>query len=314
MNLKIRPMRKDDLPEADYIMRVAFGTFIGVPEPEKFGEGQEHVRTRWLADPNAAFVAEADGKVVGSTLAARWGSFGFFGPLTVHPDFWDKGVAKRLLEPTMALFEKWGVTSSALFTFAHSPKHLGLYRRFGFWPRSLTLVTSKQVQAGGGGVAKWSKFSDVPDADKERYLALCRDVTVSVYSGLDVEPEILAVGKQGLGDTVLLWEGETLVGLAVCHCGPGTEGGREMCFVKFGAVRTGPNAGDAFGRLLTACEELAALKGMKELVAGVNTACEDACKIMMGRGFSDDYHGVLMLRPNEPAFDKPDRYVICDLR
>jgi len=313
MNLKIRPMRKDDLPEADYIMRVAFGTFIGVPEPEKFGEGQEHVRTRWLADPNAAFVAEADGKVVGSTLAARWGSFGFFGPLTVHPDFWDKGVAKRLLEPTMALFEKWGVTSSALFTFAHSPKHLGLYRRFGFWPRSLTLVMSKPMKAEGG-VAKWSKFSDVPDADSVRYLGMCRGVTGSVYEGLDLEPEITAVRKQGLGDTVLLWEGDALNGLAVCHCGPGTEAGREVCFVKFAAVLSGTNAGDAFGRLLTACEELAALRGMKSLVAGVNTACQNACEIMMARGFHNDFQGVLMLRPNEPAFDRPDRYVICDLR
>jgi hypothetical protein len=35
-------------------------------------------------------VAEADGDVVGSVFATRWGAFGFFGPLTVHIELWDR--------------------------------------------------------------------------------------------------------------------------------------------------------------------------------------------------------------------------------
>jgi hypothetical protein len=44
---------------------------------------------------------------VASNFATRWGSVGFFGPLTVRPDLWDRGVAKRLIEATMELFAKW---------------------------------------------------------------------------------------------------------------------------------------------------------------------------------------------------------------
>jgi len=117
MEVKIRPLREEDLPDADRIMRLAFGTFLSMPEPERFGEGADHVRGRWIADPNSAFAAECDSKLVGSNFVTRWGSFGFFGPLTVHPDFWDKGIAKQLLEPTMNLFSKWGVNHKALFTF-----------------------------------------------------------------------------------------------------------------------------------------------------------------------------------------------------
>ena len=32
----IRPVREQDLPVADRIMRLAFGTFIGMPDPLKF--------------------------------------------------------------------------------------------------------------------------------------------------------------------------------------------------------------------------------------------------------------------------------------
>jgi GNAT superfamily N-acetyltransferase len=313
MELRVRPLRQEDLQDADHIMRLAFGTFLGVPDPADFGEGMDHVKTRWLADPNAALGAEIDGELVGSNFATKWGSFGFFGPLTVRPDLWDRGIAKLLLEPTMELFERWSVRNVGLFTFANSPKHLGLYQKFGFRPRFITVVMSKPVQlrtiAGG-----WSKFSDVPAVEKRRYLTVCRGLTGSIYDGLDLEREIMAVQNQGLGDTVLLWQGDTLVGIAVCHCGLGTEAGRDTCYIKFGAVQKGSSAENHFDKLLNACEELASLHRSTHVLAGVNTACHLAYERMIARGFRGDFQGVLMLRPNEPSLDRPDCYVMCDLR
>jgi hypothetical protein len=37
---------------------------------------------------------EVNGELVGSNFMANWGSVGVLGPLTVHPDLWNKGVAK----------------------------------------------------------------------------------------------------------------------------------------------------------------------------------------------------------------------------
>jgi len=313
MEFKVRPLRQEDLKNADHITRVAFGTFLGVPDPASFFEGMDHVKTRWLADPNAAFGAEADGELVGSSFVTRWGSFGFFGPVAVRPDLWGRGIAKLLLEPTMELFNKWGVTHAGLFTFAQSPKHLGLYQKFNFWPRFLTLIMSKPVKPNDD-LAGWSKFSDLSDAKKERCLTTCRSLTSSIYEGLDLEREITAVQNQRLGDTVLLWEGDTLVGFAVCHCGPGTEAGRDTCYIKFGAVHRGSGAENRFDKLLNSCEELAAMHGMTTVTAGVNSACHNAYRRMIARGFHIDSQGVMMLRPNEPSFDRPDCYVMCDLR
>lgn len=306
----VRPMGEADLDRADEILREAFGTFLGVPD--LFGTA-DRVRTRFAADPHAAFAAMVDGELVGSNFATSWGSVGFFGPLTVRPDLWDKGVGKRLMEPTMACFESWGNNHLGLFTFSHSPEHLELYRQYGFWPRFLTAVMRKQV-APSGPTPIHVTYADMSAADQAEYMSACRTLTDSVYAGLDLEREISAVHAQGLGDTVLLPGESGLDGLAVCHCGPGSEAGTDVCFVKFGAVRPGRQAGDRFERLLDACEQLASERGMSQLEAGMNLGRQDAYQRMAARGFRTGLQGVTMHRPNEPGYSHSDAYVIDDWR
>jgi len=127
-------------------------------------------------------------------------------------------------------------------------------------------------------------------------------LTDSIYEGLDLKHEIIAVNTQRLGDTVLLWErndddaGEgtkslrtrRLMGLAVCHCGVGSEAGSNTCYVKVGAVQPGNNAAEFFGQLLNICEELARAQGMSRLVAGVNTGRHEAYRKMITHGFRTD--------------------------
>jgi GNAT superfamily N-acetyltransferase len=312
-NIIVHPLQEPELSAADAIMRLAFGTFIGLPEPMSFMGDAAYVRNRWLANPEAAFAAEVDGRVVGSNFATNWGSVGFFGPLTVHPEFWDRGVAKRLMEPIVDLFEKWGTTHAGLFTFPHSVKHVGLYQRFGFWPRFLTPVMSKPVEQVKTA-SHWTRFSEVPATERESVLHACREVTDAIYAGLDVADEIRAVAAQKLGDTILLWDDSRLVALAVCHIGPGTEAGSGVCYIKFGAVRPRPAAANDFNRLLEACEELALFQQASRLRAGVNTARHEAYRQMLSRGFRTDMQGVVMSRPNEAGYNRPGVYVLDDWR
>jgi len=313
MTLIIRQMRESDLAEADRIFRLAFGTFIGMPDPMSFAGDTDFVRTRWRADPSAALAAELDGVFVGSNFAANWGSVGFFGPLSVRPDLWQQGIAKRLLEPTMALFEQWGTRHAGLYTFADSPKHVGLYQRFGFWPRFLTAVMSKRVEDRRSAPC-WSKYSQVPPADRDECLRACRALTDAIFPGLSLGQEIRSVDEQRLGDTLLLRHGEKLVGLAVCHQGAGSEAGSGAAYVKFGVVRSGPNASSDFGYLLEACEAWAAEVGAGVLVAGVNSGRANAYRAMVERGFRTQMQGVVMQRPNEPGYNRPDVYAIDDWR
>ena len=309
-SVSVRPLSEADLDRADEIVRAAFGTFLGIPDP--FGTA-DYVRTRFAADPQAAFVATIDGELAGSNFATNWGSVGFFGPLTVRPDLWDHGVGKSLMEPIMECFETWGNSHLGLFTFSHSPKHLELYRRYGFWPRFLTAVMRKPVAARNAMPAQVT-YGGLPAVERPDYLNACRALTDAVYEGLDLEREIVAAHAQGLGDTVLLPGESGLDGLAVCHCGPGSEAGSDVCYVKFGAVRPGRQAGDRFERLLDACEQLAAERGLGLLDAGMNLGRPDAYQRMVARGFRTGLQGVTMHRPNEPGYSHPDAYVIDDWR
>src|SRR5947208_227647 len=146
VKIAVRPLVETDLDEADRVFRLAFGTEFGLPEPISFRGDSDLVKTRWRADPAAALGAFRGEELLGSSFAARWGSFGVFGPITVRPDCWESGIGKRLLEPTMALFEAWRIRQAGLFTFPQSPKHVALYQKFGFWPQALTAVMSKPVE------------------------------------------------------------------------------------------------------------------------------------------------------------------------
>jgi hypothetical protein len=50
-DVTIRPLRESELETADRIFRLAFGTFLGLPNPETFAGDADAVRTRWKADP-----------------------------------------------------------------------------------------------------------------------------------------------------------------------------------------------------------------------------------------------------------------------
>jgi predicted N-acetyltransferase YhbS len=311
--VQVRPITSDDLDAADRIMRLAFGTIRGLPDPSAAFGDSDRVRTRFRAAPECAWAAEVDGEVVGSVFAARWGSFGFFGPLTVHPDLWDRGIGGRLLEPVLDAFERWGVRQAGLFTFAASPKHLGLYQKHGFWPRFLTVVMAKSVDPHPRG--SYSLVSGEPEDRRGPVLDEIRVLTDEVFRGLDLGREIGAANEQGIGDTLLLRRGRALEGIAVCHFGPGSEAGSDSCYVKFGAVGTGRAAPGRFERLLDACETFAAESGLRRLEAGVNTGRLDAYRRLLARGFRAEQIGVsMLLRPEEPHFHTQAHYVIDDLR
>jgi GNAT superfamily N-acetyltransferase len=312
----VRPVTRPDLDEVDRIYRIAFGTFVGLPDPASFGGDSDYVRTRWAANPGAALAAVADGAIVGSNFAANWGSVGFFGPLTVAPPYWDRGVGRALLDATMDLFSGWGTRHAGLFTFSHSIKHVSLYQRYGFWPRMLTAIMSKPAGSGpppGAGQAAML-LTSLPASDRKRAIDEVRGLTDAVYPGLDVSREIDAVLVQELGDVVLIADDAGALGVAVCHVGAGSEAGGGTCYVKFGAVRPGPAAARSFESLLSACERLAAGRGAVRVVAGVNGGCDQAWAVMTGLGFRASMLGVAMHRPNDAGYHRSECYVIDDWR
>jgi GNAT superfamily N-acetyltransferase len=309
----VRPLVEDDLDDADHTCRVAFGTFLGLPNPEQFFGDADYVRGRWNAFPDGALAAVIEGRLVGLNFLTNWGSVGFFGPLAVSPEYWDHGIAKRLLDATIDLFDTWGTRHAGLFTFAQSPKHVGLYQRYGFWPRFLTAVMSRRVEPVTAP-ERLHLVSAVPDRELSTALDEVRVLTAHVYPGLDLTREIEAVNRHERGDTLLVDDATGLQAFAICHIGAGTEAGGGNCYIKFAAVRPGPTAPAMFDRLLDGCHALAHHRGALTLVAGANAARDRAWNALTGRGFRTDHQGVTMHRPNDDGYSHRDSYIIDDWR
>lgn len=310
---EIRPLAKAEVPEAQRIIRLAFGTYLGAPDPEAFWMDRDYAAGRFGAEHVASIAAIDSGKLSGTNFATRWGSFGFFGPLTVRPELWDKSTGQRLVAAACDIFDAWGLKHAGLFTFAQSAKHVWTYGKFGFHARFLTAIMS--APAKGGAVAGWSTYGQLPDTQRDDVIGQMRDMTNELYEGLDLAAEIRTTTARGLGDTLLLWEGQSRLGaFAVCQWGPGSEAGQGILYVKFAAVRKGPGADRRFAALLNACDALAAKAGMLAVVAGVNLAREEAYRHMLSRGFRTQVQGVAMHRPNDPAFSRPGLFVLDDWR
>jgi GNAT superfamily N-acetyltransferase len=309
----IAPLEEHELPEARRIVRTAFGTFVGAPDPETFWADRDYVYGRWRAPHVAALGASIDGGLVGSNFATKWGSVGFFGPLSVRPDLQERGIAQALLAGTMERFRAWGTTHNGLFTFAQSAKHVALYQKFGFHARFLTAMMASPARQTGA-VPGASRFGALSDTDKAAALSASREVTETLYPGLDLSEEIATVDAQGLGDTVLIEGNGGVAGFAICHYGPRSEAGTDLCFIKFGAVRATPEAQQDYGRMLNACEALALSVGMPTLLAGANLARHEAYQFLLARGYRSRFQGVSMHQRNEPGYCRPGVYIIDDWR
>jgi GNAT superfamily N-acetyltransferase len=315
MGDRVRPLTEQDLGEAQRIVRHAFGTFLGAPDLENFWTDFDYVYGRFGAEHTAAFAQDFDGALAGVNFATRWGSVAFFGPLSVRPDLWDRGLAQPLVKAASDAFDAWGVSHSGLCTFPHSAKHVGLYQKFGFHPRFLTPVMAAPATpsaALGPMCARYSELAAGERADAERE---CRALSDEIYEGLDLTGEIRTVAARGLGDTLLLREaGNRLAGFAICHWGPASEAGKDCLFVKFGAARSGSGGEGRFAALLEGAKALAGSVGMASVVAGVNTGREQAYRLMIKQGFRTRMHVVIMQRPNEPGYSRPDCFVLDDWR
>lgn len=223
-SIQIGPLRKNEVAEANRILRLAFGTFLGVPDPATFMADRDLMTPR-LRSRHVKVIAAREGKrLIGSNVVTRWGSFGFFGPLTVLPEYWNRGVAQRLLDATMTIFDQWGVRHTGLFTFAASAKHVGLYQKFGYWPRYLTAIMTRAPEAGA--MAQPILLAALGKAEREQVIQGCAKITHQIDKGLDLSDEIREVLAQRTGDVLLtLGRGGAPSAFAICLHGPGSEGG-----------------------------------------------------------------------------------------
>ena len=314
--VKVGPLKESELEEADRLFRLAFGTFIGLPNPADFMAGRNLVISRWHAPHVKALAAREDGRLIGINMTTRWGLFAFLGRLTILPEYWDRGIAKQLMDAAVELFDRQELKRTGLFTFAHSTKHVGLYQKFGYWPGYLTALMKREPAPSAAKPAAGARAVHLTELDKgarDEAIAACARLTGKIEKGLDLSDEIRMLLKQKTGEVVLTYTRNALDGFAICLNGPDSEGGQKICYIKFAATRSGPGAGERFDALLEACDAFALSRGAS-IEAGMNLSHEDAYRRMRAHGYRAFAQGVAMQRPNQPGRHRADVYAIEDWR
>jgi hypothetical protein len=243
-------------------------------------------------------------------MVANWGSCGGFGPIVTHPDYWDKGIGSQLMSASWSKFDEWGSQQIIFCTHANSPKHIYLYGKFGAEPRFLIALCTKTLSNTQPQTLKAQRYSQLNSQQQAVSLNAAYGLTDEIYQGLDWRSEILLVGRRSLGDTLFLWDDTGLIGLAICHYGSGSEAFWGSFYLKLGAAKSAT----AFKRLIEECESLAAILEMSSLVAGVDTACIEAYRLLIARKFRPSILSISMHKPNRAGYSRPDVYVIEDRR
>ena len=77
MDVIVRRLQDSDLEEADKILRLSFGTFMGLADPMTCFGVADYVKTRFHADPDLTIVAEVNGRLLGFNFIANWGVLDF---------------------------------------------------------------------------------------------------------------------------------------------------------------------------------------------------------------------------------------------
>ena len=132
----LRPLTPDDVPAAQQLSYDTFAELDGrlgdpVPDPTDavVERGRQRIAHLQATDPDGAWVAEDDGRLVGVALALRRGPLWFLSLLTVDPARQGQGVGRRLLKAALRTADGAGagwILSSA------DPKALRRYAAAGF--------------------------------------------------------------------------------------------------------------------------------------------------------------------------------------
>lgn len=193
VGLSVRLMRPEDAEVCGRVGFEAHGAVAAannVPSEQPTLEFAVGLIRALQADPAAhGFVAERDGRVVGSVFLHTYAAVAVIGPLTVHPEA-QGGAGRRLMEAALEEARRRGIAGVRL---VQSPAHLrslALYVKMGFDVREPLVLMQGDLPTTEPGAAP---VRPATEGDIVACNALCRRV-----HGLEREHELRQAIRQGV--------------------------------------------------------------------------------------------------------------------
>ena len=173
------------------------------------------------ADAGAMIWRDGRGEIAGFNMVHHSGVEGWMGPLAVRTEYQGSGAGKEVVERGVAWLHEQGARVIGLETMPRTMDNIGFYSGLGFMPGKLTITLTLDATSADRASELLGRMS-VRDRDDE--LLAAQALVSRIAPGYDFRRELELTDSLSLGDTVLLREGRTLVGFALCHTAPLVEG------------------------------------------------------------------------------------------
>ncbi|MBC7788402.1 MAG: GNAT family N-acetyltransferase [Anaerolineae bacterium] len=153
--------------------------------------------------------------IVAFNMVHQSGVEGWMGPLSVRPDRQGRGLGKEIVRAGVERLKANGATTIGLETMPRTMDNIGFYSALGFIPGPLTITLTLEATVSEKAPYLLGSLSR---ADKKAAIAQCGALTSALMPGYDFGRELMITDTLGIGDTVLMWRADRVVGVALCHC------------------------------------------------------------------------------------------------
>src|SRR4029079_6146728 len=166
------------------------------------------------------------GRVVAFNVAHLSGTEAWMGPLAVHPEHQGHGLGKSVVAAGIEMLKSSGATVIGLETMPRTMDNIGFYSSLGLNPGHLTLTVTIDGVFGTPmkGRLRSARLGSLVGEDMDQISTQCRPLADSIAPGYDFTREIRLTEELALGDTIMLFDGDSLIAFAVCHSVPLVEG------------------------------------------------------------------------------------------
>lgn len=161
------------------------------------------------------------GEIAAFNMVHRSGVEGWMGPLAVRTELQGSGTGKDVVDRGVAWLREAGAKVIGLETMPRTMDNIGFYSGLGFVPGRLTITLTLEARSAEQAPELLGRLGA---RDRDDEMQAVQALVASVAPGYDFSREIELTDSLSLGDTVLLREKGTLVGVALCHTTPLVEG------------------------------------------------------------------------------------------
>lgn len=255
------------------------------------------------ASNNSSIVYEEGGKVIGFNFIHIWGSFAWFGPLGVHPEYKNKGIGKALVKETIKILrEDYKVSTIGLNTMPESQYNVGFYMSLGFTPLKLSLSLKKQLDYLITSEPIALKKYDVKEIDireEINYLALREDLNIlsrEIIDNFDLTSELQLIRNKAFGTILKLEENNTTRGIIICYTKSIREGYSKNLQIKLAIMDNNIDYKEAIDAIINSCIKYSQDIKYESISVDCNTYNTEICNYLMSKyNFKIEKTQVMML-------------------